>query len=146
MPVSDTCEGAVLSCQSLCTHRHFISISALAGCWCGAEADEAPSEQSGCVEVDRANLHQHQSLNSGEKPSTGEEHEENGKVFPGSSGLPKPQAAPRGGEPCRSTKSGEGVPPGLQVAASVNSQGGREEGREAKRERWRETGRQGVSS
>ncbi|KAI4535049.1 hypothetical protein MG293_015909 [Ovis ammon polii] len=83
-----------------------------AGCWCGAEADEAPSEQSGCVEVDRANLHQHQSLNSGEKPSTREEHEENGKVFPGSSGLPKPQAAPSGGEPCRSTKSGEGVPPG----------------------------------
>ncbi|OWK15879.1 ZNF419, partial [Cervus elaphus hippelaphus] len=83
-----------------------------AGCWCGAEVDKAPSEQSGCVEVDRANLHQHQDLNSGEKPSTREEHEASGKISPGSSGLPKPQVAPSGGEPCRSTKSGEGVPPG----------------------------------
>ena len=41
---------------------------------------------------------------------------------------------------------GQAVPPGLQVAASVNSQGVREAGREEMRERWRETGRQGVSS
>eukprot|EP00069_Balaena_mysticetus_P011854 bmy_21439T0 len=83
------------------------------GCWCGAEAEDVAPEPGVYVEgVLRANLHQHQKLSSGEKPSRREEGEEGGKVSPTSSGLPKHQVAHSRGEPHRSTESGEGFHPG----------------------------------
>lgn len=82
------------------------------GCWCGAEAEEATSEQGVNVEGElRANLHQHPKLHCGEKPLRREEEGQSEKESLTSSSLNHQETHSRR-EPHRNTEIGEAFCPG----------------------------------